>query len=72
MKFAVIFWNIRVLRICLDLVSVTYSVKTELGKKNTFFLACLQVYCIYSDLDGCTFYSCICYSNIVNNVVSSH
>lgn len=38
MKFAVIFWNIRVLRICLDLVSVTYSVRTELGKKIPFFL----------------------------------
>lgn len=43
MKFAVIFWNVRILRICLHPASVICSVKTELGQ-NTFFLACVHVY----------------------------
>lgn len=46
LKFTVILWNIRVLRICLDLVSVIYSIRTELGK-NTFFL-CVCMYTEYS------------------------
>lgn len=43
-KFTVMFWNIRGLSICSDLVPVICSIKTQLGK-NTFFL----LICIYTE-----------------------
>lgn len=45
MKFTLIFPNIRIRRICLDLVSVICSVKTE-WVKNTFFL----LLCMYTEM----------------------
>ena len=50
MKFTVIS-NIRVPRICLDFVSVIYSVRTELGENTFFLLAFMYTVCILTQID---------------------